>query len=202
MLIGRQSYPMKGAGNIMSHSKIISAVLNRFQTWLAIALVPLLSSCASNSREAVLQPNRQYPADSDGSNLRTRGFLVAFTPEELHFDDKGARFYRHTSYQICKGSTGQPFKYVPNYLGKTSEDATVILLPAGPYQIKAQTAHGQPITISIVIRPAVTTTINLEDGRKPPVPLAGELYRVRLKGRNVGWVNDAPGTWPGKNLVE
>lgn len=186
----------------MSHSKIISAVLNRFQIWLPIVLVPLLSSCASNSREAVLQPNHQYPADSDGSNLRTRGFLVAFTPEELHFDGKGARFYRHTGYQICRGSSDETFKYVPNYQGKTDEAATVVILPAGAYRIKTQTAHGRPIAISIVIRPAVTTTINLEDGRKPPVHLVGELYRVRLKGRNVGWVNDAPATWPGKGLTE
>ncbi len=153
----------------MIHSRKISAVLNQFQTWLAIGLVPMLSSCALQSRQAVLQATTQFPADSDGNNLKTRGFLIAYTPEELHFDNKGSRFYRHTGYYISRGNDDQLGRYIPNYLGKTNEAATVLNLPAGPYRINTQTAHGYPVTIAIVIRPGVTTTINLEDGRKPPL---------------------------------
>lgn len=188
----------------LCHLRRFSAFLNQFQICLAIGLIPLLSSCACDCdyHEAVLQPYTRFPANSDGTNLKTRGFLVAFTPEELHFDDKGSRFYIHTAYVICQGGSDEPYRYVPNHFGKTDGVVTVMMLPAGPYRIKTQTAQGELITISIVIRPAVTTTINLEEDRKPPVPLLGELYCVCFRGRNVGWVNDTPDTWPGKPMLE
>jgi len=186
----------------MRYFRKIKAVAHRSQIWLAIGLIPLLSSCASTSRETVLRPARPFPVDSDGSNLRTRGFLVAYTPAELHFDDKGSRFYRHTGYQIFWGNTDQPFRYVPNHLGKTDEAAVLVNLPSGPYRIQTQTVYGEPVTVSILIRPSVITTVNLESDSKPPVPLLGDLFWVRLDGHRVGWITESPTAWPEKQIPE
>lgn len=202
MLICRQSCLKKNGEISMRHLTQINASLKSFRFWLAIALVPMLSSCASPSRETALQPVNQYPKESDGTNLRTRGFLVTYTPTELHFNDKGARYYRHLGYYIYRDKLDQPFRYVPNYLSKTDEAATVVSLPAGYYLIKTQTIHGEPIDISISIRPAVTTTINLEYDSTPPAPRIGELYWVRFNGHRVGWIADGPAAWPGKPAAQ
>ncbi len=189
----------------MDHHEKINALLKRLRLWLAIGLIPLLSSCASNKPpQAVLQRVRQFPPDNDINHLQTRGFLVAYTPLELHFDDSGCPFYRRTGYYVCRPNCDDQSSctYVPNHLQRTNDTATVVNLPAGPYWIKAQTACGEPFIISIVIRPSVTTTINLEEDRLPPSPLTGELYRVCLNGQKVGWMADSPVTWPGKHFTQ
>ena len=165
---------------------------------VALGLIPLAISCASDARRATLQPVRNFPANSDGSHLRTHGFLVVYTPTELHFDDKLTRFYPHTGYSIYEPKANQLIKYVPNRTGKFGEAPNWVLLPAGSYTIQSRTAYNHPISIPIIIRPETTTTINLEGERKPPASVAGEAYHIRVRGNPVGWATDTPGSWPDK----
>ncbi|MDB6021357.1 MAG: hypothetical protein JWQ04_1214 [Pedosphaera sp.] len=169
----------------------------RLQICLALSLAAFLVSCASQE-QAVLQPSRITPANSDGSNLRTHGFLIVNTPAELHFDEHSARRFPHTGYGIYDPHNHSLVQYIPNHAGKMSEIPSTVLLPAGPYQIQAHAPDGRPITIAIVIRPQTETTVYLEFDTGPPSSVTGEVYRIQLSGQTIGWVTEAVAKWPAR----
>src|SRR4051812_46436737 len=99
---------------IMRHFRKIKKISWR-PFWLTVAIIPLLASCASNRSEAKLRMVKEYSRESDGTNLRTRGFLTIYTPTEMQSGDNNARYYTHTGYHIYKGQAQSPLEYVPNH---------------------------------------------------------------------------------------
>jgi hypothetical protein len=68
-------------------------------------------------------------------------------------------YYTHTSYRIYSDS-GKFFKYVSNSDGDMDESPMLVTIPAGKYDIHAQSDFG-PVIVPILIHPGETTMVNL-----------------------------------------
>jgi hypothetical protein len=158
---------------------------------LAIGVALLCVSCASNRQAASVTPVAVIPANSDGSDLDTHGYLVVNTPMETHYDERSIRRFPHTGYSIYETRTHRLYKYVPNHLGQAGENAALVLLPAGDYMVEARTIYHRPIRFPVIIRPDTQTTVNLDADSPLPKTVHGELYTIQYHGRMVGWLTEA-----------
>lgn len=88
------------------------------------------------------------------------GSLVVYTATETHPDGDSTFYYPHSGYAIYTPD-GKRFKWVENHVSLNDESPTLTTLPAGNYDVHAQSDFG-PVIVPVLIKPFKTTKVNLE----------------------------------------
>jgi len=104
--------------------------------------------------------DRVGPAPAKVCSAVSEGRLVVYTATETHPDGDSTFYYPHTSYDIYTPD-GKHFKWVENHVGSNDESPTLVTIPAGNYDVHAQSDFG-PVIVPVVINPLNTTEVNLD----------------------------------------
>lgn len=123
---------------------------------LGAAIVSMLAGCSTPT--PVL--DRVGPAPLKVGSSVAEGRLVVYTATEIHPDGDGTFYYPHSSYTIYTPDE-QRFKWVENHIGMNDESPTLVTLPAGYYDVHAQSDFG-PVIVPVLIKPFKTTEVNLD----------------------------------------
>ena len=133
--------------------KIIRCVL------IGAGLVPFMSGCISNPME--LAP--VGPAGGQAA-VGTKGYLQVFSATEKSLpiaSDDPTYINLHTSYDI-KDASGKSVKYVANHMSNMDEWPDQVRLPAGNYNIVAESASYGLVTVPVKIETGQTTVVRLD----------------------------------------
>jgi hypothetical protein len=115
------------------------------------------------------------------------GFLVVYSDTEAKRLDKGLPFYVHKSYLI-EDRSGKIVRWVPNHLGDMDQAAQRVMLPAGTFQIVAESTGYGRVHVPVVIEAGRSTEVHLDGSWKPRVKPDKAPAFVRLPDAEiVGW---------------
>jgi hypothetical protein len=92
------------------------------------------------------------------------GYLEVFSSTQESQWGEGSYYHLHTGYHIYD-STGRAVKWVQNHDGRADEDPEKVELAPGAYTIWAQSDKDGYVKVPVVIKPAQTTAVHLENGR-------------------------------------
>ncbi len=123
---------------------------------LGVSIAAIVAGCST----AVPVLDRVGPAPSNVGGTVSEGRLLVYTATETHPDGDTTFSYPHSSYTIYT-SEGKRFKWVENHLGFNDELPTPVTLPAGNYDVHAQSDFG-PVIVPVLIKPLKTTEVNLD----------------------------------------
>src|SRR6185312_14737118 len=102
----------------------------------------LLAGCASQPVTlSPVGPEPEKHATSAGT-----GYLQVFSDTETHVIGDGPAYYPRTGYNIYDQS-GARIKYVPNHIGNMDESPTLVRVPAGNYNVVAQSSAYGRVTV-------------------------------------------------------
>ncbi|MDE3100134.1 MAG: hypothetical protein KGJ88_11735 [Verrucomicrobiota bacterium] len=120
--------------------------------------VSILTGCST----APMVSNRVGPAPvgRTGSNSAGEGWLVVRTATATYEVGDRTYYHPHTGYSIYAES-GKLWKYVPNNTGETDETAALVRIPAGNYNVHADSDFG-PVIVPVLIVADQTTEVNLD----------------------------------------
>jgi hypothetical protein len=93
------------------------------------------------------------------------GYLMVFSSTEENSPagvSDGDSYYIHTGYRIFD-STGKEVKWVTNHNNSTDENPEKVELAPGKYTIWAQSDKDGYVTVPVVVKPARTTVVHLEN---------------------------------------
>jgi len=90
------------------------------------------------------------------------GYLQVYSATEQAAGTEPGPYFLHTGYRIYD-SAGNVVKWVGNHDGDTDEAPQTIELKPGTYAVWAQAGSGRYVKMPVVIRPARTTTVRLEN---------------------------------------
>lgn len=122
--------------------------------FLGAAIASILAGCTT--RPVVL--NRVGPAPVKAGI--PEGRLVVYSATETHPSGDSTFYYPHSSYTIYSPG-GERFKWVENHIGLDDQSPMLVTLPAGKYDVHAQSDFG-PVVVPVLIEPFKTTEVNLE----------------------------------------
>jgi hypothetical protein len=152
-----------------------------------LAGTTFLSGCASQGRGVVLDPvgPPAFAAPGVGSD----GILVVYSAYEQGAEFNGPCYRRQfTDYKILSAD-GKLLRPVHNDSGTLVEAPKRVQLPVGTYQIIARVNSYRRVTVPVVIRADLVTTVHLEGS--PGWPNGRKLAQsnpVRLPdGEIAGW---------------
>jgi len=154
-------------------------------TTLTLTLPWLLSSCATNQPMAL---GTVGPESATGRVTEGRGYLVVYSETQPIRLDKGIPYYIHTSYLI-QTPQGRTIKWIDNHIGDMDEAPQWVPLPAGTYQVLANSTDYGRVRVPVIIEPFRTTQVHLEGkgSWKPQLPKEdAELVRLP-DGEPIGW---------------
>lgn len=143
---------------------------------LAAAMIALLAGCSTAPQ--VTGRVGPAPAKVGISNPVAKGWLVVATATVTHADGDNTYYYPHTSYGIYTPD-GKRFKWVENHIGLDDESPTPVSLPAGNYDVHADSDFG-PVIVPVVIAAGKTTEVKLDT--------AGEKGSRNTNDTSVVWL--------------
>jgi len=158
--------------------------MKRIKQWLAVGLAAALSACASQRGPMVLPTIGPAPVEtSAGKGL---GNLVVFTAwvQDRSFD-------RHTDY-ILISDGGKLDKPIRNQADAFDQRPSVVVLPAGRYQVIAPSENYGRIKVPVLVQEGRTTFVYLDSSSQPRVAESETNKLVKLPdGSIAGWAADA-----------
>ena len=134
--------------------KIIQFVL------IGAGLVPFVTGCLSN-------PTALAPVGPDAGNgavAGTKGYLQVFSATEKSIpfaSDDPVSFELHTGYDI-NDVAGKSVKFVANHMSNMDQWPDTVALPAGTYNIVAESTRCGLVTVPVIIANGKTTTVHLD----------------------------------------
>jgi len=90
------------------------------------------------------------------------GYLQVYSATEQAVGTEPGSYFLHTGYRIYD-ATGKVVKWVGNHDSDTDEEPQKIELQPGAYTVWAQSGSGKYVKVPVVIKPARTTTVRLEN---------------------------------------
>jgi hypothetical protein len=145
-----------------------------------------VAGCASNPLAlAPVGPEPGRPAGA-GANGALQVFSATQQSTQIGDIGPGSFFHPHSGYDIDDAS-GQRVKFVFNHASDMDEWPDLVKLPAGHYQIVAESACCGQVTVPVVIENGKTTVVHLDRNWWPPnhTPLTQVVYLP--DGEGVGW---------------
>lgn len=130
--------------------------MKAIKLFLGAVIVAMVAGCSTTPQ--VL--DRVGPAPPKVGSSVGEGRLVVRSATETHPDGDSTYYYPHTSYDIYTPD-GKRFKWVENHVGMNDQSPMLVTLPAGNYDVHAQSDFG-PVIVPILIKPFKTTEVNLE----------------------------------------
>ena len=159
--------------------KIIQLVL------FGAGCIPFVTGCISNPM--ALAP--VGPEVGKGVVVGTKGYLQVFSATEKSIpfaSDDPTFFDLHTGYDI-NDAAGKSVKYVANHMSNMDEWPDTERLPAGTYNIVAESACCGLVTVPVVIANGKTTTVHLDRNWWPPSKTSTNKLVFLPDGAAVGW---------------
>ncbi len=145
-------------------------------------LITLLAGCASTP--LAVSPVGPEPAGS--SALVSPGYLQVFSDTETHTIGDYTYYYPHTGYTI-RDKSDRVLKYVPNHLGNMDEAPAIVTIPAGRYQIVAESAAYGRVTVPVIIAHGRSTIVHLDGNWRLKSNMSSNDLVFLPDGEAVGW---------------
>src|SRR5438093_7903051 len=144
--------------------------MNRLTVSLLAGIVPLLVSCASSRKVAVLDPVGPAPLATSTASAATDGTLKVFSLRGI-FNDEGVNYHPHTDYAIYAGD-GKRVKQVQNKIYAYDEEPASVSLPAGSYTVEALAKGYAHVQVPVIIEAGRLTSVDLESDKRPVIAKA------------------------------
>ena len=150
-------------------------------TLIGAAIIPLLAGCASTPIAlSPVGPKPSAPPIAYGT-----GHLRVYSDTKTRMISED-NYYPHTSYSI-RDQLGRFIKFVPNHIGYLDEKPTLVTIPAGKYNVVAESSSYGRVTVPVVIEDGKTTVLHLDRGWNPSLNTpSNEVVRLP-DGEAVGW---------------
>lgn len=159
--------------------KIIPFVL------IGAGFVPFATGCISHPM--ALAP--VGPEVGKHAMAGTKGYLQVFSATEKSIpfaSDDPTFFDLHTGYEI-NDAAGKSVKFVANHMSNMDEWPDTVRLPAGTYNIVAESTCCGLVTVPVVIANGKTTTVHLDRNWSPPSKTSTNQLVFLPDGEAVGW---------------
>jgi hypothetical protein len=164
-------------------SGTIAGWCKRFSTLCSFLSLLLLTSCGSEP--LVLSPIG--PAHSTGGSYLTGvGRLQVFTETDEFEVDHDVPYFPHRDYQIYTAD-GKRLQRVWNAQNHEDETPTIVSLPAGRYEVRADAEFYGLVRVPVLIKPNQLTKVILQPGWKPQLTASANEVVSLPKGYAVGW---------------
>jgi hypothetical protein len=153
--------------------------------FIGVGFAPFMTGCISN-------PMALAPVGPDVGKRAvagTNGYLQVFSATEKsipYASDDSTLFDLHTGYDI-NTAAGKSVKYVPNHMSNMDEWPDTVKLPAGTYNIVAESTCCGLVTVPAVIENGKTTTVHLDRNWWPPSKTSTNKLVFLPDGEAVGW---------------
>jgi hypothetical protein len=155
-----------------------STMKTKLIPFFGAAGIALLAGCAS--QPVALSPVGPSAQDRAIAGV---GYLQVYSDTETHNIGDGPPYCPHTGYNIYTPS-GVRVKYVPNHIGDMDETPTMVRIPAGDYNVVAESSAYGRVTVPVVIEGGHRTAVHLDREWKPS--RTNEVVRLP-DGEPVGW---------------
>ncbi len=156
--------------------------LRRKAVVCAVALIPLLASCASTP--LTLAPVGPGPQARPGTERGMGDLQVYSEPEE--YSEQELSYFPHTDYQLFTAD-GRHLRRVWNHSSHEDETPAVVSLLPGQYVVQAQAEFYGRVSVPVVIEPNRLTRVILQPGWNPGANVVrSELVQIP-QGYCVGW---------------
>ena len=119
----------------------------------------------------------------------SKGYLQVFSATEKSSavaSDDYTYFNLHSGYDINDAS-GKSVKFVPNHASNMDEWPDEVRLPAGNYNIVAESACCGLVTVPVIIQAGKTTVVHLDRNWWPPSNTPTNQLVYLPDGETVGW---------------
>lgn len=159
--------------------KIIQFVL------IGAGFLPFVTGCISH-------PTALAPVGPDAGKRAvagTKGYLQVFSATEKSVpfsNDDTVSFDVHTGYDI-NDVAGNCVQYVANHMSNMDKWPDTVTLPAGTYNIVAESDCCGLVTVPVVIENGKTTTVHLDRDWRPPSKTPTNTLVYLPDGEAVGW---------------
>ena len=156
-------------------------MITKYIALIGATIIPLLAGCTTTpiALSPVGPKPSQPPITYGTGHLR----VYSDTKTRVVSEDN---YYPHTSY-IIRDQFGRFIKHVPNHIGYMDEKPTLVTIPAGNYNIVAESSAYGRVTVPVVIEGGKTTVVHLDRGWKPSLNIpSNEVVRFP-DGEAVGW---------------
>ena len=146
----------------------------KYISYLGATVIPLLAGCAS--KPIAIAP--VGPGAVSHSTAKADGYLKVFSDTETREIGDNTYYSTHTGYNIYD-ETGKRVEYVANHVGSMDEAPMLVPIPAGNYNVVAQSASYGRVTVPVVIQTGKTTLVHLNrDGKAAPNASTNGLVRL------------------------
>jgi len=152
------------------------------------AIISFLSGCVSG-------PTALKPVGPDAANSAeptVQGHLRIYTATQVAEDFIQGSYLQATGYEI-KDAAGKHIAFVPDQDFGTDGLPKQLTLPAGSYNIVAESAEYGLVTVPVAIGSGKTATLHLDENSLTPSPVA-PIQPSRLSERETNGWNDASGS--------
>ncbi len=147
----------------------------------ALILAGFLSACGT----APLRTEPVGAAPAKTTNLG-RGYLRVYSATEEHHADNTTVFRPHTDYWL-RYPNGR-LEWIRNHLGRADENPARVSLPAGSYEVLADSEDYGRVEVPVNIEPRETTMVYLDGGAPKRLDSGAGDNLARLpNGQILGW---------------
>ena len=144
--------------------------MSRLTVVFLVGVVPLLVSCASSRKVAVLEPVGPAPLAKSTASAATDGTLQVFSLRGV-FNAEGVNYHPHTDYTIYT-SNGQRLKEIKNKVYPYDEEPAPVSLPAGNYTVEALAKGYARVRVPVIVEAGRVTSVDLESNKRPEIAKA------------------------------
>ena len=146
----------------------------KYISYLGAAVIPLLAGCAS--KPIAIAP--VGPGSVSHSTAKANGYLKVFSDTETREIGDNTYYSTHTGYNIYD-EAGKRVEYVANHVGSMDEAPMRVSIPAGNYNVVAQSASYGRVTVPVEIQAGKTTLVHLNrDGKASPNAATNDIVRL------------------------
>jgi hypothetical protein len=142
-----------------------SCLHNIYQILRKLNGLAVLTICFVLESHATAATGSTAPSSSSSSSSSSSahsGYLQVFSATEQARTGEDTYYYPHTGYRIYD-SSGQVVKWVENHDSAVDETPKTVELKPGTYTIWALADSGHYVKTPVKIKPARTTTVELEN---------------------------------------
>jgi hypothetical protein len=158
----------------------------RIISLIGAAVIPFLNGCVSG-------PTALKPVGPDATSSvepALQGHLLVYTATQAGEDYIRGNFLQLTDYEI-KNASGERFAFVANQDLRGGGSPDRVTLPAGTYDIVAESADYGLVTVPVVVQSGRTTAVHLDSDAQLPKPYSPKPLVHFSDDEKVGWSGTA-----------